>query len=251
MDYDRILSFDMPNILKKRIALLEAVKELGSISKAAKKVPISYKVAWEMIDSMNNLSKKPIVTKVIGGSGGGGSRLTIYGEKLISDYYILKKEYDKFLQTLLNLSDFSAIKKLTLRISARNQLFANIIEIRKDRVNADIKFQLKSGIILRSNITLDAVKELDLDINDEIVGIIKASSIMISSKEDFKKKVNVFEGVIENIESGDLTSNIKLHINNIDKFWITCKKEIVQKLGLTVGEKSYIFIRPKNILIGK
>ena len=251
MDYNGILSFDMPNILKKRIALLEAVKELGSISKAAKKVPISYKAAWEMIDSMNNLSKEPIVTKMTGGSGGGGSQLTAYGEKLINDYYILKKEYDKFLETLSNLSDFSTIKKFTLRISARNQLFAKVIEIRKDRVNADIKFQLKSGVVLRSNITLDAVKELGLDINDEIVGIIKASSIMISDKEDFKKRVNVFEGVIEDLDRGDLTSNIKLHINNMDKFWITCKNDIVQKFDLDVGKKSYIFIRPKNILIGK
>jgi len=90
-----------------------------------------------------------------------------------------------------------------------------------------------------------------LDINDEIVGIIKASSIMISDKEDFKKRVNVFEGVIEDLDRGDLTSNIKLHINNMDKFWITCKNDIVKKFDLDVGKKSYIFIRPKNILIGK
>ncbi len=251
MEYGDILDFHSPNILDKRIALLKAIKEHGSISKAAKAVPMSYKVAWEIVDGMNNVSKEPIVKRVVGGSGGGGTKLTGYGIKLLDDYNILKREYERFLSSLSNISDISIIKKLALKISARNQLFGKIIEIRKDRVSADITFQLKSGVILRSNITLDAVKELDLDINDEIVGIIKASSIMISNKEDFKKRVNMFEGIIENIDNGDLTSNIKFDINNIDKFWITCKNEVAQKLNLSVGKKVFMFIRPKNILIGK
>ncbi len=251
MKYNDILDFRTPNVLDKKISLLKAIQKYGSISKAAKAVPISYKAAWEIIDSMNNLSKEPIVKRVTGGSGGGGTKLTEYGEKLLSDYNVLKREYERFLNTLSNVSDISIIKKLALRISARNQLFGKIIEIRKDSVSTDIYFKLKSGIVLRSSITLDAANELELDIGDEIVGIIKASSIMISDKKDFKRKINVFEGFIEDLEKGDVVSNIKLHINNIDKIWLTCKNNLVEDFDLFVGKKVYIFIRPKNILIGK
>ncbi len=251
MEYSNILDFHSPNILDKKIALLEAIKKHGSISKAAKALPISYKVAWEIVDSLNNLSKEPIVSKAVGGSGGGGTILTRYGEKLLRDYYILKKEYERFLNTISQIDDIAAIKKLALRISARNQLFGKIVEIRKDRVSADVDFELKSGVILRSNITLDALNELDIDIDDEIVGIIKASSILISTSKDFKRNINVFEGHIEDLEIGKINANVKLQINNIDKIWLTCKSPLVDELDLSIGKKVFIFIRPKNILIGK
>ncbi len=251
MEYSDILDFHSPNILDKKIALLEAIKKYGSISKAAKALPISYKAAWEIVDGLNNLSKEPIVSKAIGGSGGGGTILTEYGERLLRDYHILKKEYERFLDTISKVDDIVVIKKLALRISARNQLFGKIVEIRKDRVSADVDFELKSGVVLRSNITLDALNELELDIDDEIVGIIKASSILISTAQDFKRSVNVFEGYIEDLECGKVNSSVKLQINNIDKIWLTCKNSLVKELGLSVGKKVYIFIRPKNILIGK
>ena len=60
-----------PFLLEKRIDLLFAIQKTGSISKAAKHVPMSYKSAWEAVDSMNNLAPTPIVEKETGGKGGG------------------------------------------------------------------------------------------------------------------------------------------------------------------------------------
>ena len=50
-----------------RIRLLEAIAKHGSISQAAKAVPLSYKAAWDAIDAMNNLAEHPLVTRVTGG----------------------------------------------------------------------------------------------------------------------------------------------------------------------------------------
>ena len=68
--------FNQPFLLEKRIELLIAVKRTGSISKAAKEVPMSYKAAWEAIESMNHLSTTPIVQRDTGGVGSGGTTLT-------------------------------------------------------------------------------------------------------------------------------------------------------------------------------
>ena len=248
MKNSSLLNFSTPSLLQKEITLLEAINEFGSISKAAKAVPISYKIAWQMVDSMNNLSKEPIVIKAVGGKQGGGTKLTTYGKKLIKDYYLLKREYDRFLDTL---KEMDTIKRLALKLSARNQLYGKIVEIKKDRASSEVSFELKSGVVLKSIITLEAANELELDIGDEIVGIIKASSIIISNKKDFKKRVNIFKGVVEDIERGNITSNIKLHIDNLDKFWITGKNSLLEELDIEVGKSAYIFIRPKDVLIGK
>lgn len=251
MEKTVLFDFSTPNLLEKEIALLEAINEYGSISKAAKALPVSYKSAWEIIDSINNLAKEPVVIKAIGGSGGGGTKLTSYGEKLVKDYHLIKKEYDKFISSISNVSDIKTIKKLTLRLSARNQLFGKVTEIKKDKASAEVSFELKSGVILKSSITKEAADELELDIGDEIVGIIKATSVMISDKNEFKKAANLFEGIIEELEIGKITTNIKLHIDNLDKFWVTCKNDLTKELRLKKGKKVFIFIRPKNIIIGK
>ena len=47
---------------------------------------------------MNNLSINPIVQKETGGVGGGGTKLTPYGENLLNTYNVLKEEQIKFLE---------------------------------------------------------------------------------------------------------------------------------------------------------
>ena len=53
--------------------LLEAIDLYGSISQAAKHVPLSYKAAWDAVDAMNNLADTPLVERSTGGKAGGGT----------------------------------------------------------------------------------------------------------------------------------------------------------------------------------
>jgi len=66
-----------------RISLLKAIEETGSLSKAAKKIGMSYKKAWSLIDAVNKRAEKPVTTTSIGGKGGGGAILTPYGKSLV------------------------------------------------------------------------------------------------------------------------------------------------------------------------
>ena len=55
---------------------MTAIAETGSISKAARHMGMSYKKAWEMIDSLNKQTAKPVVIVQTGGEKGGGSVIT-------------------------------------------------------------------------------------------------------------------------------------------------------------------------------
>ena len=72
-----------------RAELLEYIEETGSISKAAKKMGMSYKKAWSMIDHMNTNSKKPFVISKKGGEKGGGAALTETARQVIHRYALL------------------------------------------------------------------------------------------------------------------------------------------------------------------
>lgn len=68
----------------KRIDILRQIGAGGSISQAARAVGISYKAAWQAVDTLTNLAGTPLVARAVGGAGGGGAELTAAGHELLA-----------------------------------------------------------------------------------------------------------------------------------------------------------------------
>ena len=60
----------------RRIEVLRRIQASGSISEAARQVGISYKAAWQALDTLSNLAGVELVQRSVGGRGGGGAVLT-------------------------------------------------------------------------------------------------------------------------------------------------------------------------------
>jgi molybdate transport system regulatory protein len=69
-----------------KIRLLEEVDRTGSISEAGRKLGMSYRRAWLLIDDMNRCFNQAVVSAKTGGSQGGGATLTKFGTGLIRQY---------------------------------------------------------------------------------------------------------------------------------------------------------------------
>ena len=82
---------------KGRIQLLEFIIEHGSISKAAKAMEMSYKRAWDLVNSMNSQALQPFVITQTGGKSGGGTIVTVEGLQAIEDYKALQNRFQAFL----------------------------------------------------------------------------------------------------------------------------------------------------------
>jgi molybdate transport system regulatory protein len=80
-----------------RMVLLERIREFGSISGAAKSMQMSYKHAWDLVDSMNRHAKEPLVSTTKGGRGGGGASLTEAGDLAVKEFADLLDRLDIFL----------------------------------------------------------------------------------------------------------------------------------------------------------
>jgi molybdate transport system regulatory protein len=81
-----------------RVVLLERILEHGSITKAAKSMEMSYRRAWDLVDSMNRQAKRPFVELATGGKGGGGARVTVNGKKAIKVFWNFYKDLQAFLK---------------------------------------------------------------------------------------------------------------------------------------------------------
>jgi molybdopterin-binding protein len=66
-----------------------------------------------------------------------------------------------------------------MKLSTRNQLKGRVVEIVKGTVSAKVKIDIGGGNVITSTITVDAVNDLKLDKEDEVIALIKASNVMI------------------------------------------------------------------------
>jgi len=70
--------------------LLEGIRETGSIAAAGRRMGMSYKRAWTLVETLNAAFAEPLVASARGGSGGGGAGLTEAGETALARYRALE-----------------------------------------------------------------------------------------------------------------------------------------------------------------
>jgi molybdate transport system regulatory protein len=81
-----------------KVTLLEHIDECGSLSQAARELGMSYRRAWQLLESLNVTFRLPVATTSVGGRGGGGAALTAFGRDLIKTY----RAFDAEVQTRAN-----------------------------------------------------------------------------------------------------------------------------------------------------
>ena len=75
-----------------KITLLEGIRTCGSLSEAARRMGISYRRAWLLLDSLNRSFDIPATVNSVGGRGGGGAEVTPFGMLLIERYREMERK---------------------------------------------------------------------------------------------------------------------------------------------------------------
>ena len=240
-----------------RINLLEKVDELGSITKAAKGVGISYKTAWDMINLINNMAEKPLVDRLTGGKGGGGTNLTAEGKKIVNQFKTIQEEHRRFLSNLEDrLGDteglYQFLRRISMKVSARNTFAGTVTNITKGAVNAEVTISLKGGVPLTAVVTNGAIDNLGLKTGTEAYAIIKASSVIIGTDlHDARVSArNIFCGTIVKIIEGPVNTEVDVEIGggNIVSAVITHGSSA--RLELKVGAHACAMFKASSVIIG-
>lgn len=73
-----------------KVELLRGIDETGSISAAGRRIGMSYKRAWLLVDVLNRHFASPLVMASRGGARGGGASLTPLGRNIVATYLTLQ-----------------------------------------------------------------------------------------------------------------------------------------------------------------
>jgi molybdate transport system regulatory protein len=84
-----------------KIELLEGIALAGSLSKAARRMRMSYRRAWLLLADLNKSFDQPVVHSNTGGRGGGGAVLTPFGVRLVAGYRHLEAQLTPLAQSCL------------------------------------------------------------------------------------------------------------------------------------------------------
>ncbi len=74
-----------------RVRILQHVAETGSLAEAAQRMRLSYRRAWGKVREIEQNLGVRLVQSEVGGAGGGGSKLTRDGERLLALYKRFRK----------------------------------------------------------------------------------------------------------------------------------------------------------------
>ncbi|MFO1276388.1 MAG: TOBE domain-containing protein [Sphaerotilus natans] len=175
-----------------RIRLLEAIDRCGSLNRAAREVPLSYKAAWEALDTMNRLAPEPLVERLTGGRGGGGTRLTDYARQLVRLHRAMESSQQDILDRIGPVPDDvdaptlrGLIRRLGMRSSARNQFATRVTALSERGGLVDVRLQLgdaeaaASGPTLLATITPESAELLGLAPGREVWALVKAPAVRL------------------------------------------------------------------------
>jgi len=262
----RVTEFSAPLWLNKnrkaflqsrRIDLLEKIDEHGSITQAAKAAGMSYKGAWDAVNSMNNLADKPLTVNMAGGRSGGGTFLTEEGRSLIQMFRMVEAEHSHALGNIGKNADdleraLNLMRRISMRISAKNVCYGTVCEIRRDNLLAEVCIALKSGHQVSSVITAESVETLCLVVGEAAYAVIKASSVLISSDVEGLRisASNLLRGQVVSIRADRVMAEVVLDIGGGDTIAATITAGGANNLGVSEGDEACAVIDASNVIIG-
>jgi molybdate transport system regulatory protein len=181
----------------KRVEILRRVGQVGSISQAARDAGVSYKAAWQALDTLSNLAGSALVERAVGGAGGGGARLTRAGEQLLQAADALATARDQVLARLGGKrQQAQGFAGLGLRTSMRNQLPCTVGALRSSGGAVRARLRLAGGQDLAARITRESAQLLGLHAGQPVLALCKAMAVQVGAEPAQTEGGNLLEGVV-------------------------------------------------------
>ena len=245
-----------------RIRLLEAIERHGSISQAARVLPLSYKSAWDAVEDMNNLADEPLVRRTTGGAHGGGTTLTDYGRRMVAYYRAMEQNYQEALDGTADAlgeagaPDFAhfrrLLRRMAMKTSARNQFVGAVTVLAVKGIHVEVRLQIDADHALAVTITRESADHMGLKLGDEIHAFVKAPSVLLAGALTVPAvEGSQFRGTISRITAGETDSEVGLLLPSGRTITAVVANAVIQSEQLDEGVAAVAVIPPASVILAR
>lgn len=233
----------------KRIDILRRIDEGGSISEAARRAGVSYKAAWQAIETLGNLAGTPMVEKAVGGSGGGGAVLTLAGRRVLEAAAMLGRARANVLSLLESRTHGGGggpgPAALALRTSMRNQLPCVVKTLTSTGGLVRVGLELPGGAQLRSRITRESTQFLQLERGLRVLALCKATAVRVAVQIPSVESLNLLPGTVSRASPSAHGGEVALLLDG----GVSLVGFSVQGQGLKPGNRAMASIEESGVVL--
>lgn len=143
------------------------------------------------------------------------------------------------------------LNSMDVRISARNQLKAEVSKIEKGTVESEIFLKLPGNETIMAVITNDSLNSMNIKTGMGLYAIFKANALTVSDNPLLSKSgMNRFVGNIIRIERDSFNAEVIIELKGTSRICSTISIETLDELGLKKGMQVSAFCKPKSIILG-
>ena len=230
-----------------RIALIEAIGEEGSIMKAARRLKVSYRAAWDGVQALNNLFAEPLVLASPGGAKGGAAELTDRGRKLIAAYRIMEARLAEAWAKVDE--DGADIWSLGMKTSARNAYRGVVETITDGAVNCEVVLKIAEGLSLTAIVTRSSVEDLGLRVGGQAIALVKASFVTLRTGTLKASARNQLAGKVLSRTDGAVNSEVAVVLAEGKTLIATLTKESAEELALKPGDPVTALVKAPHVIL--
>ena len=192
------LTRQLEQLVDKRINILRRIHETGSISEAARLSNVSYKAAWQALETLTNLAGVPLVEKEVGGSKGGGTKLTASGLTVLELSEKLTRAREAVLMEFASrvTPELVPLSSATLRTSMRNQFPVTVMHIARGPALVRVHMRIDDVNTLKATLTQESAQLLGLNQGERALALFKATSVEIAHRVEPVKGSSVISGTV-------------------------------------------------------
>ena len=242
------LTRQLGSMVDKRLDILRRIHETGSISEAARTAGVSYKAAWQAIETLSNLAGSPLVDKAVGGVKGGGTRLTAVGLQVVDLATRLAAARAAVLADFEaeHVPELANLSASTLRTSMRNHLPAVIRKVEFGPARVRVYLEIDRENTVRATLTQESAQLMGLKVGMKVLALSKATAVEVASRITPVPGCNILRGTVVRVSRAEKGGEVTLRLaGGLSLVGFSRRNH-----GLRVGDTAEANLSAQSIVIG-